>query len=86
MTLMVDELFSKLKSAEVDRGVIACLESPTDSSSLALVGVSYAKFDANPSSWMYSLSSLLALPNEEFDVLREDESLLTRRFERLHEN
>jgi hypothetical protein len=27
------------------------------------------------------------LPNEEFDVLREDElALLTRRFERMHEN
>jgi hypothetical protein len=34
----VDELFSKLKSTEVDRGVIARIESPTDSHSLALVG------------------------------------------------
>jgi hypothetical protein len=34
----VNELFSKLKSAEVDRGLIARLESPTDSHSLALVG------------------------------------------------
>jgi hypothetical protein len=31
--------------------------------------------------------SLMSLPNEEFDVLGEDElTLLTRRFERLHEN
>jgi hypothetical protein len=37
-TLSVDELFSKLKSTEVDRGVIARIESPTDSHSLALVG------------------------------------------------
>jgi hypothetical protein len=37
-TLTVNELFSKLKSAEVDRGLIARLESPTDSHSLALVG------------------------------------------------
>jgi hypothetical protein len=29
----------------------------------------------------------MSLPNEEFDVLGEDElTLLTRRFERLHEN
>jgi hypothetical protein len=29
----------------------------------------------------------MSLPNEEFDVLEEDElALLTRRFERLHEN
>jgi hypothetical protein len=36
---------------------------------------------------MFSLSSLMFLPDEEFDVLGEDElALLTRRFERMHEN
>jgi hypothetical protein len=36
---------------------------------------------------MFSLSSLISMPNEEFDVLGEDElALLTRRFEKLHEN
>jgi hypothetical protein len=36
---------------------------------------------------MYSLSSLMTLPDEEFDVLEEDElALMTRQFERLHEN
>jgi hypothetical protein len=34
-TLKVNELFSKLKSAEVDRGMTANLEGPTDSHSLA---------------------------------------------------
>jgi hypothetical protein len=35
---------------------------------------------------MYSLSALMTFPDEEFDVLGEDElALLTRRFERLHE-
>jgi hypothetical protein len=33
-TLTVNELFSKLKSAEVDRGMTAKLEGPTDSYSL----------------------------------------------------
>jgi hypothetical protein len=37
-TQTVNELFSKLKSAEVDRGMTAKLEGPTDSHSLALVG------------------------------------------------
>jgi hypothetical protein len=37
-TLTVNELFSKLKSAEVDRGMTAKLEGPTDSHSIALVG------------------------------------------------
>jgi hypothetical protein len=36
-TLMVDELFSKLKSSEVYHGVRAKIENPTDLHSLALV-------------------------------------------------
>jgi hypothetical protein len=36
---------------------------------------------------MFSLSSLISMPDEEFDVLGEDElALLTRTLERLHEN
>jgi hypothetical protein len=86
-TLTVNELFSKLKSAEVDRGMTAKIEGPTDSHSLALVGGSKGKSNANPSTRIFSLSSLMSLPDEEFDVLGEDElALLTRRFERMHEN
>jgi hypothetical protein len=86
-TLTVNELFSKLKSAEVDRGMTAKLQGPTDSHSLALVGGSKGKANTNPSTRMFSLSSLMSMPDEEFDVLGEDElALLTRRFERLHEN
>jgi hypothetical protein len=65
----------------------AKLEGPTDSHSLALVGGSKGKTNTNPSTRMFSLSSLMSMPDEEFDVLGEDElALLTRRFERLHEN
>jgi hypothetical protein len=86
-TLTVNELFSKLKSAKVDRGMTAKLEGPTDSHSLALIGGSKGKANTNPSTRMFSLSSLMSMPDEEFDVLGEDElALLTRRFERLHEN
>jgi hypothetical protein len=86
-TLTVNELFSKLKSVEVDRGMTAKLEDLTDSHSLALVGGSKGKANTNPSTRMFSLSSLISMPDEEFDVLGEDElALLTRRFERLHEN
>jgi hypothetical protein len=86
-TLIVNELFSKLKSAEVDRGMTAKIEGPIDSHSLTLIGGSKGKTNANPSTWMFSLSSLTSLPDEEFDVLGEDElALLTRRFERMHEN
>jgi hypothetical protein len=54
-TLTVNELFSKLKSAEVDRGMIAKIEGPTDSHSLALVGGSKGKANTNPSTRMFSL-------------------------------
>jgi hypothetical protein len=59
-TLTVNDLFSKLKSAEVDRGLTVRLESPTDSHSLALVGGRVSKSNANTSSKMYSLSSLMS--------------------------
>jgi hypothetical protein len=42
-TLTVNELFSKLKSAEVDLGMTAKIEGPTDSHSLALIGGSKGK-------------------------------------------
>jgi hypothetical protein len=86
-TLTVNKLFSKLKSAEVDRGMTANIEGPTDSHSLALIRGSRGKSNANPSTRMFSLSSLMSLPDQEFVVLGEDElALLTRRFERMHEN
>jgi hypothetical protein len=61
-TLTVNELFSKLKSAEVDRGMTAKLEGPTDSHSLALVGGSKGKSNTNKSTRMFSLSSLMSMP------------------------
>jgi hypothetical protein len=86
-TCTMNELFSKLKSDEVDRGMIARIEGLTDCHSLALISGSKGKANANPSTRMFSLSSLMSVPDEEFDVLGEDKmALLTRRFERLHEN
>jgi hypothetical protein len=65
----------------------AKLEGPTDSHSLALVGGSKGKANSNPSTRMFSFSSLMSMEDEEFDELGEDElALLSRRFERLHEN
>jgi hypothetical protein len=84
-TLTVDELFSKLKSSEVDRGVRAKIENPTDTHSLALV--SGSRTNANMSSRHFSLSCLVSMPDEEFDVLgEEDLALLSRRFERIYMN
>jgi hypothetical protein len=80
-------LFSKLKSAEVDRGMTAKIEGPTDSHSLDFIGGSKGKANINPSTRMFSLSTLMTMLDEEFDVLGEDQlALLTRRFEKLHDN
>jgi hypothetical protein len=76
-TLTVDELFSKLKSSEVDRGVRARIENLTNPHSLALISSSTT--NANESSRMYSLSSLVSMPDEDFDVLgKVDLALLSR--------
>jgi hypothetical protein len=84
-TLTVDELFSMFKSSEVDRGVRAKIENPTYPHSLSLV--SGSRTNANMSLRHFSLSSLVSLPDEDFDVLGEDDlALLSRRFERMYEN
>jgi hypothetical protein len=84
-TLTVNELFSKLKSFEVDRGVHAKMENSTVPHSLALV--SGSRTNANMSSRQISLSFLMSMPEEEFDVLgEEDLALLNRRFERMYTN
>jgi hypothetical protein len=68
-TLTVNKLFSKLNSAEVDWGMTDKIEGPTDSHRFALIGGSKGKSNANPSTRMFSLSFLVSLPDEEFDVL-----------------
>jgi hypothetical protein len=84
-TLTMDKQFSKLKSSEVDRGVHAKIENPTDPHSLALI--SGSRTNANMSSRHFSLSFLVSMPDEEFDVLgKEDLMLLSRRFERMYTN
>jgi hypothetical protein len=86
-TLIVNELFSMLKSTEVDRGMTTKIEGPTDSHSLSLISGLKGKYNSKPSTRMFSLSSLKYVLDEEFHVLGEDElALLTRRFERLDEN
>jgi hypothetical protein len=84
-TLMVDKLFSKLKSSEVDRGVRTKVGNPTDPHSLA--HVSGSRTNANMSSRHFYLSFLVSMPDEEFNVLgEEDLALLSRRFERMYTN
>jgi hypothetical protein len=84
-TLMVDKLFSKLKSSEVERGVRAKIENPTDPHSLSLI--SGSRTNAILSSRQFSLSCPVSMPDEEFDVLgEEDLALLSRWFECMYTN
>jgi hypothetical protein len=79
-TFAVDELFSKLKSSEVDQLARARIENPTDPHSLALVFGS--RTNANMSSRYFSLSCLVSMPDEEFEVLSEEDlASLSCRFE-----
>jgi hypothetical protein len=70
-TLTVDELFSNLKLFEVDRGVRAKIENLTDPHSLALV--SGLRTNTNMSSRQLSLSCLVSMLDEEFEVLSEED-------------
>jgi hypothetical protein len=84
-TLTADELFSKLKSSEVDHGVHAKIENLSDPQCLAHVSGSWN--NTNMSSRHFSLSCLVSVPDEEFYVLgEEDLALLRRRFERMYKN
>jgi hypothetical protein len=60
-TLTVDELFSKLKSSEVDRGVRAKIENPTNPHSLDLVHGS--RTNAYMLSRHFYLSCLVSMPD-----------------------
>jgi hypothetical protein len=84
-TLTVDERVSMLKSSEVDHGVRAKIKNPSDPHSLALV--SGSRTNANMSSRHFSLSCLVSIPDEEFDVLvEEDLALLNGQFEHMYTN
>jgi hypothetical protein len=70
----------------IDRKLQSKHEGSTNRS-LALVGGSKGKANTNPSCRQFSLFSLMSIPDDEFDVLSEEElALLSRRFDRLHEN
>jgi hypothetical protein len=66
-TLTADEMFSKHKSSEMDRGVCAKIENLTNPHSLAIV--SGSRPNANMTSRYLSLSCLVSMLDEEFDVL-----------------
>ncbi|XP_025801382.1 uncharacterized protein LOC112880857 [Panicum hallii] len=90
-TLTTDELFSKLKSKEIDIQFRKKLNNPTAGSSsnipMALVSGSTntnANLSSTPS---FALSSLCHIADDELEVLDDDQLvLLTNKFKRVYEN
>jgi len=75
-TLTTDELFSKLKSKEIDVLSKRKLKNPTGTSStdvpMALVSGSKTNVNANPSSPSFALSSLCHVADDELEALDDD--------------
>ena len=85
-TLTVDELFSKLKSTEIDHQIQDKLKNPT-APSMVLVGKSGSSSFSNPSLGGFALSSLVTVTEDQLDVLGDDElALIISRFSRFHNN
>jgi hypothetical protein len=83
-TLIMDELFSKLKSTEIDHQTRAKIENP-GSPTMALVSGGGSASNSSPT--MFALSSLLSITEEQVESLGdEDLALVASRFTRFHNN
>jgi hypothetical protein len=83
-TLIVDELFSKLKSTEIDHQTRAKFENP-GAPTMALVPRDGAS--SNPSPAMFALYSLLTIIEEQVESLGDEELVLVAsRFTWFHNN
>ena len=86
-TLTVDELFSKLKSTEMDYQTQAKLEIPSVSTMVLVLGNGSSSCLANPSQAFFALSSLVSVIEEQVEALGDDElALIISRFSWLHNN
>src|SRR5579883_1737689 len=86
-TLTLEDLYSKLRSTEIDIKSRAKLESPpAPSHATALVSGSRAS-STNPVLGAFSLSALLSVSDEQIDELDDEElALITKRFVRFNDN
>jgi hypothetical protein len=83
-TLTVDELFSKLKSTEIDHQTRAKIENPS-APTMALVSGGVSASSSSPA--MFALSSLLSITEEQVESLGDEElALVASRFTRFHNN
>jgi hypothetical protein len=82
----VDELFSKLKSAEIDYLTQAKLKNPSVPT-MDLVSGNGSSSLANPSYMSFALSSLVSVIEEQLEALGDDElALIISRFSWFHNN
>jgi hypothetical protein len=85
-TLTVDELFSKLKSTEIDYQTQAKLKNPS-TPTMALVSGNGSSSLANSSQMSVALSSLMSVTEEQMDSLGDDKlALIISRFSWFHNN
>jgi hypothetical protein len=82
----MDELFSKLKSTEIDyqtQAKLKNLSAPT----MALILGNIISSLANPSKMSFVMSSLVSITEEQLEALGDDElALVISRFSRFHNN
>jgi hypothetical protein len=85
-TLTIDELFSKLKSTEIDYQTQAKLKNPS-APIMPLVSGNGSSSLANSSQVSFALSSLVSVIEEQIERLGDDElALIISRFLRFHNN
>jgi len=85
-TPTVDELFSKLKSTEIDYQTQAKIKNPS-APMMALVSGNGSSSSANPLQMLFALSSLVSVIEEQLEVLGDDELVLViSRFSWFHNN
>jgi len=85
-TIIVDELFSKLKSTEIDYQTQAKLKNPSAPTMSLVLGNSSSSL-ANPSQMSFALSSLVSIIKEHLETLGDDElALIISQFSWFHNN
>jgi hypothetical protein len=83
-TLIVDEMFNKIKSTKIDHQTRAKIENPGAPTMALLSG---GGFSSNPKPAMFALSSLISITKEQVESLRDEElALVANRFTWFHNN
>ena len=84
-TLTLEDLYSKLRSKEIDIKSRAKLESPPTHNTALVSDTRF--YSSNPSLGAFSLSSLLSVSEGQVDELEDEElALITKRFMRFNDN